>query len=75
MPPDAGQSLPHLGAPSSLSGGTLAGAARDLAAHHAVGLPRGRRRAAESGAGAGMGARVSGMAAAAIVTTTVYNGC
>ncbi len=38
---------------SSLSGGALAGAAQDLAAHHAVGSPRGWRQAAELGAGAG----------------------
>ncbi len=52
MTPDAAQSLPCLGAPSSLSEGALAGAAWDLAAYLAVGSARGRRRAAESGAGA-----------------------
>jgi hypothetical protein len=65
LAPDAGQSLPHLGAPSSLSGGMLTGAAQDLATHHAVGLPRGWRRSAKLGAGAG--ARVCGTAVAAIV--------
>jgi hypothetical protein len=60
-----GKVFPYPGTPSSSSGGTLAGAARDLAAHRAVGLPRGQRRAAELGAGAG--ARVRGVAAAAIV--------
>jgi hypothetical protein len=44
------------GAPLSLSRGTLAGAARDLVAHHVVGLPRGQRQAAELGAR--VGARV-----------------
>ena len=43
----------------------LASAAWDLAAQRAVGSPRGRRQAAESGAGAG--ARVRGAAAADIV--------
>jgi hypothetical protein len=62
-----GGSLPHTGAPSSPSGGALAGAARDLVAHRAVGLPRGRCRAAESGAGAGAGVRVRGAAATDIV--------
>jgi hypothetical protein len=52
MPPDAGQNLPCPGAPSSPSGGALAGAARDLAAHHAVGSPGGRRQSAELGTGA-----------------------
>ncbi len=47
------------GAPSSPSGGALAGAARDLAAQHAVGSPEGWCRVAESGAGVGVGARVS----------------
>jgi hypothetical protein len=65
MPQNAGQSLPHLGAPLSPSGGMLAGTAWDLAAHRAVGLPRGQRRAAELRVGAG--AWVCGAAAAAIM--------
>jgi hypothetical protein len=65
MPPNAGQSLPCPGVPSSPSGGALAGAAQDLAAHHVVGLPRGQRQAGELGVGTGVGARVLWCAAAA----------
>jgi hypothetical protein len=53
MPPDAGQSLPHQGASSSLSGGALAGAAWDLAAYRAVRLPGGQHQAAKLEMGAG----------------------
>jgi hypothetical protein len=55
MPSDAGQSLPCPGTSLSSSGGAPADAARDLAAYRAVGLPRGLRRVAESGAGGGAG--------------------
>ncbi len=51
----------------SPSRGALAGAARDLAAHRAVGSPRGWHWAVESGAGAGAGAQVCGAAATDIV--------
>ncbi len=65
MPLDAGQSLPRPGAPSSPSGGALAGATLNQAAHREVGLPRGRPWAWESEAGAV--AQVCGVAATAIV--------